>query len=137
VAGSAAPASPTRRAVGPPGDDADCGAPAGPGPNTWAATEQALGLLRQAGHSDADAARIYQTLLFYTLGHVALEAPYAALDPEQAADEVDQYASRTAPVTLGLSSRRGVRRRCTISIGPGRKLPVPRPGNGDQGVRPP
>jgi TetR/AcrR family transcriptional regulator, tetracycline repressor protein len=59
-----------------------------PGTNTWAATEQALGLLRQAGHSDADAARVYQTLLFYTLGQVALEAPYAALDPEQAADEL-------------------------------------------------
>jgi TetR/AcrR family transcriptional regulator, tetracycline repressor protein len=58
------------------------------GANTWAATEHALGLLRQAGFSDADAARAYQTLLFYTLGHAALEAPYAGLDPEQAADEL-------------------------------------------------
>jgi TetR/AcrR family transcriptional regulator, tetracycline repressor protein len=58
------------------------------GANTWALTEEALSLLRQAGFSDGDAAHAYQTLLFYTLGHAALEAPYAALAPEQAADEL-------------------------------------------------
>jgi TetR/AcrR family transcriptional regulator, tetracycline repressor protein len=58
------------------------------GVNTWAVTEQALGLLRQAGFSDADAARAYQALLFHTLGHAALEAPYAALGPARAADEL-------------------------------------------------
>lgn len=58
------------------------------GTNTWAATEHALGLLRQAGLDDADAARAYQALLNYTLGHATLEAPYAALDPNQAAAEL-------------------------------------------------
>lgn len=58
------------------------------GANTWAATEQALGLLRLAGFSDADAARVYQTMLFYTLGQAALEAPYAALGADRAADEL-------------------------------------------------
>jgi AcrR family transcriptional regulator len=58
------------------------------GANTWAATEHALGLLRQAGFDDGDAARAYQALLYYTLGHAMLEAPYAALDPNQAAAEL-------------------------------------------------
>jgi TetR/AcrR family transcriptional regulator, tetracycline repressor protein len=58
------------------------------GTNTWAATEQALGLLRQAGFDDGDAAHAYQALLFYTLGHAMLEAPYASLDPAQAAAEL-------------------------------------------------
>jgi AcrR family transcriptional regulator len=58
------------------------------GTNTWAATEQALGLLRQAGFDDGDAAQAYQALLFYTLGQAMIEAPYAALDPAQAAAEL-------------------------------------------------
>jgi TetR/AcrR family transcriptional regulator, tetracycline repressor protein len=58
------------------------------GANSWAVTEHALSLLRQAGFSDPDAARAYQALLFYTLGHAMLEAPYAALDPDQAAAEL-------------------------------------------------
>jgi TetR/AcrR family tetracycline transcriptional repressor len=58
------------------------------GTNTWAATEQALGLLRQAGLDEGDAAHAYQALLFYTLGHAMLEAPYAALDPAKAAAEL-------------------------------------------------
>ena len=53
------------------------------GTGTWAATEHAVGLLRQAGLSDQDAARAYQALLSYTLGHAMLEAPYAAPDAEQ------------------------------------------------------
>ena len=39
------------------------------GTNTWAITEQALGLLRSAGFDDGGAAQAYQALLFYTLGH--------------------------------------------------------------------
>ena len=58
------------------------------GANPWAVTEHALGLLRRAGLSDQDAARAYQALLFYTLGHALLEAPYAALGPDQAAAEL-------------------------------------------------
>jgi TetR/AcrR family tetracycline transcriptional repressor len=58
------------------------------GANTWAATEHALGLLRQAGFDDGDAAGAYQALLYYTLGHAMLEAPYAALDPDLAAAEL-------------------------------------------------
>jgi TetR/AcrR family transcriptional regulator, tetracycline repressor protein len=68
------------------------------GTNTWAATEHALGLLRQAGLSDQDTARAYQALLSYTLGHAMLEAPYAALDPEQAAAEL--AASRLGQASL-------------------------------------
>jgi TetR/AcrR family tetracycline transcriptional repressor len=70
------------------------------GTTTWAVTEHALGLLRQAGLSDQNAARAYQALLFYTLSHAMLEAPYAALDPEQAAAELAasrlRYASLPA-----------------------------------------
>ena len=68
------------------------------GTNTWAVTERVLGLLRQAGFSDQDAARAYQALLFYTLGQAMVEAPYAALDPEQAAAEL--AASRLTYQTL-------------------------------------
>jgi hypothetical protein len=48
------------------------------GRNTWAITEQALALLRPAGLDDGGAAHAYQALLFCTLGHAMLEAPYAA-----------------------------------------------------------
>jgi TetR/AcrR family tetracycline transcriptional repressor len=58
------------------------------GASTWAATEHTLGLLRQAGFDDGDAARAYQALLYYTLGHAMLEAPYTALDPAKAAAEL-------------------------------------------------
>ena len=59
------------------------------GANTWAATEHAVGLLRQAGFNDRDAARAHQALLYYTLGHALLEAPYAALDPSQSTTELN------------------------------------------------
>jgi TetR/AcrR family transcriptional regulator, tetracycline repressor protein len=65
---------------------------------TWAVTEHALGLLRQAGLADRDAARAYQALLSYTLGHAMLEAPYTALGPEQAAAELQ--ASRLLYASL-------------------------------------
>jgi AcrR family transcriptional regulator len=58
------------------------------GTNTWAVTEQTLDLLRTAGFDDSGAAHAYQALLFYTLGHAMLEAPYAALGPAQAAVEL-------------------------------------------------
>ena len=57
------------------------------GTNTRAITEQALGLLGPAGFDDGSAAHAYQALLFYTLGHAMVEAPYAALDPAQATVE--------------------------------------------------
>ena len=56
--------------------------------HTWAVTEQALGLFRQAGFNDRDAARAYQALLYYTLGHALLEARYAALDSTQSTAEL-------------------------------------------------
>jgi AcrR family transcriptional regulator len=59
-----------------------------PGTNTWAVTEQALGLLRSASFDDGGAAHAYQALLFYTLGHAVVEAPYAALGPAHAALEL-------------------------------------------------
>jgi TetR/AcrR family transcriptional regulator, tetracycline repressor protein len=71
------------------------------GTGAWAATEHVLGLLRQAGRSDQDAARAYQALLSYTLGHALLEAPYAALDAEQAAAEL--AASRLGQASLPAS----------------------------------
>ncbi len=55
---------------------------------TWAVAEHALSLLRQAGCSDQGAARAYHALLFYTLGHAMLEAPYAVLDSDQATAEL-------------------------------------------------
>jgi TetR/AcrR family tetracycline transcriptional repressor len=69
--------------------------------STWAVTEYALGLLRQAGFSDQDAASAYQALLFYTLGHTMLEAPYAVLGPEQAAAQLE--ASRLMLASLPAS----------------------------------
>jgi AcrR family transcriptional regulator len=69
--------------------------------NTWAVTERALGLLRQGGLTDRDAARAYQALLSYTLGHAMLEAPYAMLDPDQAAAEL--AASRLVYASLPAS----------------------------------
>jgi TetR/AcrR family tetracycline transcriptional repressor len=71
------------------------------GTNTWAVTERAVGLLRQAGFSDRDAARAYQALLFYTLSQAMLEAPYAVLGPEQAAAELQ--ASRLLYASLPAS----------------------------------
>jgi hypothetical protein len=58
------------------------------GTNTWAITEQALGLLRSAGFDHGGAVQAYQALLFYTLGHAMVEAPYAALDPAHATVEL-------------------------------------------------
>jgi TetR/AcrR family transcriptional regulator, tetracycline repressor protein len=71
------------------------------GANTWAATERALGLLRQAGLSDQDAARAYQALLFYTLSYAMLEASYAARGAEHAAAEL--AASRLTYASLPAS----------------------------------
>jgi TetR/AcrR family transcriptional regulator, tetracycline repressor protein len=71
------------------------------GANPRAATERILGLLRQTGRSDQDSARAYQALLFYTLGHALLEAPYATLDPERAAAEL--AASRAMYASLPAS----------------------------------
>jgi AcrR family transcriptional regulator len=71
------------------------------GANTWAMTEHALGLLHQAGIGDHDAARAYRALVFYTLGHAMLEAPYAALDPADAANE--REASRLMYESLSAS----------------------------------
>ena len=71
------------------------------GANSSAVSEHVLGLLRQAGFSDQDAARAYQALLFYTLSHAMLEAPYAALGHEQAAAELQ--ASRLTLASLPAS----------------------------------
>ena len=68
------------------------------GANSSAVSEHVLGLLRQAGFSDQDAARAYQALLFYTLSHAMLEAPYTALGAERAAAEL--AASRLTLASL-------------------------------------
>ena len=71
------------------------------GANSSAVSEHVLGLLRRAGFGDQDAARAYQALLFYTLSHAMLEAPYTALGPERAAAEL--AASRLTLASLPAS----------------------------------
>ena len=48
------------------------------GEGTWQGSENALSILRSAGLSDESTAAAYQALLFYTLGHSVLEAPFTA-----------------------------------------------------------
>lgn len=62
------------------------------GEATWQASENVLAILRGAGLSDADTAAHYQALLFYTLGHALLEAPFAATRPPQAHTAADEQA---------------------------------------------
>lgn len=50
--------------------------------------ETLLGALRKAGFDDRETASAYHALLYYTLGHAALEAPYAQMDPETAGEVV-------------------------------------------------
>jgi TetR/AcrR family tetracycline transcriptional repressor len=71
------------------------------GANSSAVSEHVLGLLRQARFGDQDAARAYQALLFHTLSHAMLEAPYTALGPERAAAEL--AASRLTLASLPAS----------------------------------
>ena len=46
-----------------------------------------LALLSGAGLDDTAAAAAYQALLFYTLGHALLEAPYALMGPDATGQE--------------------------------------------------
>ncbi len=48
------------------------------GEASWDRTNHAIGLLRDAGMPDHDAANAFQTLLFYTLGHALTEARHTA-----------------------------------------------------------
>lgn len=48
------------------------------GEATWSGADRVIRLLRAAGLDIEPAAAAYQALLFYTLGHALLEAPYAA-----------------------------------------------------------
>jgi AcrR family transcriptional regulator len=48
------------------------------GEASWERTNHAIGLLRDTGMPDQDAANAFQTLLFYTLGHALTEARHTA-----------------------------------------------------------
>lgn len=72
------------------------------GPNAWASAEHPVGLLRQAGVSDEDAARAYQALLSYTVGHTILAAPEAAPDLYGPLDEQFTYGLDRLLDGLGL-----------------------------------
>ncbi len=48
------------------------------GEASWERTNHAIGLLRDAGMPDRDAANAFATLLFYTLGHALTEARHTA-----------------------------------------------------------
>jgi hypothetical protein len=53
-------------------------------------------VLRQAGLGDDGAARAYQVLMSFTLGHAMLAAPYAAQDAAQATVELEAIRSTDA-----------------------------------------
>lgn len=55
-----------------------------------------LALLSGAGLDAATAAAAYQALLFYTLGHALLEAPYAVMDAGAAEQERQQVRDQLA-----------------------------------------
>lgn len=63
------------------------------GAHSRALTEHALGVLRRAGLGDDGAARAYQVLMSFTLGHAMLAAPYAAQDAAQASAELEAIHS--------------------------------------------
>jgi TetR/AcrR family transcriptional regulator, tetracycline repressor protein len=48
------------------------------GQATWERADHTIGLLRRAGMAERDAAAVYQTLLFFTLGHALTEARHTA-----------------------------------------------------------
>jgi AcrR family transcriptional regulator len=60
------------------------------GEATREAADRVLALLSGAGLDAATAAAAYQALLFYTLGHALLEAPYALMGPDATGTERQQ-----------------------------------------------
>jgi len=60
------------------------------GQATREGADRVLALLADAGLEVATAAAAYQALLFYTLGHALLEAPYALMGPDATGAERQQ-----------------------------------------------
>ena len=60
------------------------------GEATREGADRVLALLSGAGLDAATAAAAYQALLFYTLGHALLEAPYALMGPDATGTERQQ-----------------------------------------------
>ena len=58
--------------------------------------DRVLALLSGAGLDPAAAAAAYQALLFYTLGHALLEAPYALMGPDATSQERQQVRDQLA-----------------------------------------
>jgi AcrR family transcriptional regulator len=63
--------------------------------------DRVLALLSGAGLDAATAAAAYQALLFYTLGHALLEAPYALMGPDATGPERQQARDEFGAPTPG------------------------------------
>ena len=63
--------------------------------------DRVLALLSGAGLDAAAAAAAYQALLFYTLGHALLEAPYALMGPDATGQERQQVRDQLATSSPG------------------------------------
>ena len=66
------------------------------GEATREGADRVLALLAGAGLDAATAAAAYQALLFYTLGHALLEAPYALMGPDATGQERQQVRDQLA-----------------------------------------
>ena len=71
------------------------------GEATREGADRVLALLSGAGLDAATAAAAYQALLFYTLGHALLEAPYALMGPDATGTERQQVRDQLAAPAPG------------------------------------
>ena len=71
------------------------------GQATQEGADRVLALLAGAGLDAATAAAAYQALLFYTLGHALLEAPYALMGPDATGQERQQVRDQLAASSPG------------------------------------
>ena len=71
------------------------------GQATQEGADRVLALLAGAGLDAATAAAAYQALLFYTLGHALLEAPYALMGPDATGQERQQVRDQLAAPSPG------------------------------------
>jgi AcrR family transcriptional regulator len=71
------------------------------GEATREGADRVLALLSGAGLDAATAAAAYQALLFYTLGHALLEAPYALMGPDATGPERQQARDEFGAPTPG------------------------------------
>jgi TetR/AcrR family transcriptional regulator, tetracycline repressor protein len=71
------------------------------GQATREGADRVLALLSGAGLDTAAGAAAYQALLFYTLGHALLEAPYALMGPDATGQERQQVRGQLAASSPG------------------------------------